>query len=86
MSSQRVKAPQAATIPPTTQSQSISSLLLSPATVNPEVVRTPTPTMLATIMKVAVATPNSAGITEGLAFACVDSDMGAILGATFTCR
>ena len=59
-SSARVRAPQRATTPPTTQSASMSWLLPSFRTVCPEVVRTPTPIMLETITKVAVASPNPA--------------------------
>ena len=61
-SSACVRAPQIANSPPSTQRTSISWLLPTKKTVNPEVVRTPTPTMLATTTKVAVARPKSAGI------------------------
>src|SRR5262249_50643555 len=57
-----VRAPQTAVMPPITHRISINRLLPTDATVYPEVVRTPTPTMLATTMNVAIARPNSAGI------------------------
>src|SRR4051812_19522092 len=60
-------------MPPRIQSSSMYWLLPTRATVIPEVVRTPTPTMLATITKVAVASPNSAGILGGPASVGSDS-------------
>ena len=72
-SSASVSAPQIAITPPSVQRASIQALLPTRYIVYPDVVSTPTPTMLATTTNTAIQSPNSAGMAATSAAGPFDS-------------